>query len=299
MTRSDDDSWDLATSVGATASMVAAARAVATRKPNPLISDPYAEVLVRAAGVDVFARLASGALDYEDIGPGWIPEFFAVRTRFFDDFLPGALSAGIRQVVIVASGLDSRAYRLRWPQDTVLYEIDKPAVIGFKRATLMKAGVRPNVELRTVAADLRQDWPAALQDAGFDQGRPTAWIVEGLMIGYLPGDAQDRLLGQISTLSAAGSRMAADHLPADSPSIGSLLGEVAQTWKDNGFDVGFGNLMYPHDRSEAEDSLRSLGWLVNRHTITDLLAAANVTTHSLDTSPDHHGAIHYLDAIKR
>jgi O-methyltransferase involved in polyketide biosynthesis len=87
MTRSDNDTWDLASSVGATASMVAAARAVATRRPNPLINDPYAEVLVRAAGVDLFARLASGSLEYEDVGPGWLPEYFAVRTRFFDDFL--------------------------------------------------------------------------------------------------------------------------------------------------------------------------------------------------------------------
>lgn len=186
MTRSDNDSWDLASSVGATASMVAAARAVATRRPNPLINDPYSEVLMRAAGVDLFARLASGSLEYEDVGPGWHPEYFAVRTRFFDDFLTRVVAGSARQVVIVGSGLDSRAYRLEWPEGTDIYEIDQPAVIKFKMATLSSVGATPRTELRTVGVDLRQDWPMALRNAGFDPTRPTAWIIEGLMIVISP-----------------------------------------------------------------------------------------------------------------
>jgi len=120
-----------------------------------------------------------------------------------------------------------------------------------------------------------------------------------LMIGYLPGDAQDRLLGQMTELSAPGSRLAADHLRADSPSIGSLIGEVAHTWKQNGFDVDFGTLTYPQGRSNAEDYLASHGWFVDAHTITDLLAAAEVSTDSLDTSTQFHGAIDYLVATRR
>ncbi|MGY4651462.1 SAM-dependent methyltransferase [Mycobacterium sp. URHB0021] len=299
MTGSENDSWELVSSVGAAASMAAAARAAATRRPNSLIDDPYAEVLVRAAGVDLFARLASGSLEYEDVGPGCLPEFFAVRTRFFDDFVTRVMAGTARQLVIVASGLDSRAYRLEWPEGTVIYEIDQPAVIEFKTVTLARVGATPGAEVRTVGVDLRQDWPMALRDAGFDPSRPTAWIAEGLMIGYLPGDAQDRLLGQMTELSAPGSRLAADHLRADSPSIGSLIGEVAHTWKQNGFDVDFGTPTYPQVRSNAEVYLASHGWFVNAHTITDLLAAAEVSTHSLDTSTRFHGAIDYLVATRR
>jgi methyltransferase (TIGR00027 family) len=279
--------------------MVAAARAVATRRPNPLIDDPYAEVLVRAAGVDLFARLASGSLEYEDVGPGWLPEYFAVRTRFFDGFLTRVMKGSARQVVIVGSALDSRAYRMEWPEGTVIFEIDQPAVIEFKTVTLSKVGASPQAELRTVGVDLRHDWPMALRGAGFDPARPSAWIAEGLMIGYLPGDAQERLLGQITELSGPGSRLAADHLRPDSPSIGSLIANIAQAWKHNGFDVDFGDLTYPHDRSDAGNYLASHGWFVNGHTITDLLAAAEVSTHSLDTSTRFHGAIDYLTATRR
>ncbi len=298
MTRRENDSWDLATSMGATATMVAAARAAATRQPNPLINDPYAEVLVRNAGVDLFARLATGALDYDDVGTGWIPEFFAVRTRFFDDFVPNALSGTTRQVVIVGSGLDTRVYRLQWPAETVVYEIDQPAVIAFKAAALAQVDAKPQVELRTVGTDLRRDWPKALQDAGFDPRRPTAWIVEGLLIGYLTGEAQDRVLGDITALSAPGSLLAADHLPAASTSIGSLIHLVAQQWKERGFEVDFGQLTYPHDRNDSEKYLRTHGWDVVGHTLADLLVATDVSTGSLDTSADRHGAIHYLTAIR-
>jgi methyltransferase (TIGR00027 family) len=298
MTRTEDDSWDLASSVGVTASMVATARAVATRQPNPLINDPYAEVLVHAAGVDFFSRLACGCLEYDEVGPAWLADFFGVRALFFDDFLPDAVSGCIRQVVIVGSGLDSRAYRLHWPSGTVVYEIDQPKVIKFKTTTLAGAGAKPRAELRTVGTDLRQDWPTALRDAGFDPGAPTAWILEGLMIGYLPGEAQDRLLRRITALSAAGSRLAADHLPADSPSLGSLVYEATQGWKQYGFDIDFGTITYPHDRNNADEALRADGWSVIEHTITDLLTAAQLTTHSLETGPDRHGAIKYLTATR-
>src|SRR3978361_1387173 len=148
--------------------MVASVRAAASRQTNPIINDPFAEPLVRAAGVEMFTRLASGDLEFSDIGSGWFVDFFAVRTRFFDGFFPEASSAGIRQAVIVASGLDSRAYRLTWPTDNVVYEIDQPAVIAFKASTLSRLGALPATELRTVDTDLRYDWPTALRQAGFD-----------------------------------------------------------------------------------------------------------------------------------
>src|SRR5258705_11100263 len=121
MARTDDDTWDLATSVGATATMVAAARAIATKLDDPLIDDPFAEPLVRAVGVDFFTKLASGELDpanVDDDNASWglqmMTDMMAARTRDFDDFFHDAARAGIRQGVIRASGLDARGVRLHW-----------------------------------------------------------------------------------------------------------------------------------------------------------------------------------------
>jgi methyltransferase (TIGR00027 family) len=296
--RSENDSWGLATSVGVTATMVASVRAAASRQKNPVINDPFAEPLVRAAGVDMFTRLASGGLEFSDIGSGWFVDFFAVRTRFFDGFFPEAASAGIRQAVIVASGLDSRAYRLKWPTDNVVYEIDQPAVIAFKNSTLFHLDALPATELRTVQTDLRHDWPTALQQAGFDPTAPSAWMLEGLMIGYLPADAQSRMLDQITQLSAPGSRLIADHLPGSSKSIGSLLQTVAASWRQHGFDVDFGGLTYSHESNDAERHLQTRGWETNGRSLTDLLSAARVQAGEMDTGSNGAGAIKYLIATR-
>lgn len=298
MKRSDHDTWDLATSVGATATLVAAARAAASRQTDPIINDPFAAPLACAAGVELFARLASGDLEFADIGSGWLPDFFGVRARFFDGFFPAALSAGIRQAVIVASGLDSRAYRLKWPAGTVVYEIDQPEVVAFKNAILSSLGAQPTTELRLVAADLRRDWPNTLQQKGFDRTKPTAWMLEGLMIGYLPGEAQDHLLDQITAMSAPGSQIIADHLPADSGSVGSIIRGLAEEWRQHGFDVDFGNLTYPHDRNDTERYLRDRGWHVIGYRLADLLRDAGVRVGGIDTGPNGPGAVHYLTAEK-
>src|ERR1700760_3281239 len=219
MARTDNDTWDLATSVGATATMVAAARAIATNAENPLIDDRFADPLVRAVGVDLFTWWATGELDAADLDDSespWrlahMPDAIAARTRYFDSFFLDATQAGIRQAVILASGLDARAYRLAWPADMTLFEIDQPEVIEFKTIPLSGLGAVPKTDLRTVAIDLRQDWPTALLDIGLDTSRPTAWIAEGLF-GYLPPEAQDRLLDNITALSAEGSRLACEAIP--------------------------------------------------------------------------------------
>jgi methyltransferase (TIGR00027 family) len=299
MTRSGNDTWNLATSVGVTATMVAAARAAASRQACPIINDPFAELLVSAVGIDFFARLAGGDLDFAvvggDVGSGWMPEFFAVRARFFDDVLAAAGQEGIRQVAIVASGLDSRAYRLAWPTDTVVYEIDRPEVIEFKSSTLAKQGVDPTTHVRTVGVDLRQDWPTALREARFDPTQPTAWIVEGLLIGYLPGDAQDRLLDSITTLSAPSSRIAADYT-GRSDSIGSLMQAMSEHWRRHGFDakVAFNGLMYTDVRNDVERYLRPRGWETTVSNLKDLFSAAEVTEPSFDLHRGAPAMIEYL-----
>src|ERR1700677_1110916 len=215
MPRTEGDTWDLATSVGATATMVAAARAAATRRTQPVITDQFAEPLVRAVGIDLFPRRAAGELDALDVegGVGFprMIDTFAARARFYDDYFAEATAAGLRQVVIVASGLDARPYRLSWPAGTTVYEIDQPEVIEFKTATLAKLGAVPGAAHRTVGIDLREDWPAALQAAGFDTAQPTAWLAEGVLIGFLPPEAEVRLLDNIVSLSSPGSRLSADY----------------------------------------------------------------------------------------
>lgn len=283
MARTDNDTWDLASSVGATATMVAAARAMATTADNPLIDDPFAEPLVRAVGVDFFTRLVTGELrpedldsDSESVGMQRMTDNMAVRTKFFDEFFLSATQGGIRQAVILASGLDSRAYRLAWPAGTTVYEIDQPEVIEFKTRTLAELGAEPTAERRTVAMDLRYDWPSALIEEGFDPNQPTAWSAEGLL-GYLPPDAQDRLLDTITELSAPGSRVAVESVPnidpADHEKAIERMQAASQRWRDHGFDLDFAELVYLGDRNEAAAYLGDHGWQLSRQSVKELFAA--------------------------
>ncbi|BBZ70278.1 SAM-dependent methyltransferase [Mycobacterium paraseoulense] len=282
MPRTDNDSWDLATSVGATATMVAAARAIATKADNPLIQDRFAEPLVRAVGVDFFTRWVDGdlvAADVDDHESGWklehMPAAMAARTRFFDTFFRDAAQAGIRQAVILASGLDARAYRLAWPADMVVFEIDQPEVIEFKATTLAKLGATPQADLRTVAIDLRRDWPKALLEAGFDNTRPTAWIAEGLF-GYLPPDAQDRLLDNISALSAEGSRVAVEAIPhrpqQDLEKAREMMRRATAKWRDHGFELDWEELGFEGERNDVAEYLNNLGWQTVGTMMSELLA---------------------------
>src|SRR6478735_8287566 len=175
--RYDGDTWDLASSVGATATAVAASRAMASRGPDALLHDPFAEPLVRAVGIDVFVKLVDGEREIDDplLNRQTMNEQITVRTRFFDDFFTTAGDSGIRQAVILASGLDTRPYRLGWPTGMVVYEIDQPEVIAFKTQSMDTLGAAPTAERRTVAIDLRDDWPSALREAGFDPAAASAW----------------------------------------------------------------------------------------------------------------------------
>ena len=245
--------------------MVAAARAAASRRPNPLIVDQYAEPLVRAVGIDFFTQLASGEMDFADIGgntrAGWMPVTWAVRTKYFDDFFRAAASEQcIRQMVILASGLDSRAYRLTWPAGTTVYEIDRPEVIEFKRATLSDMGATPTADIRTIGIDLREDWRTALRQSGFDVNKPTAWAAEGLFIGFLPGEAQVRLIRDITEISAPGSLLAADHLPGSAGALSEMMKTIGAEWRALGLAVDFSSLYYLGDRGDIELELQARGW---------------------------------------
>ena len=290
MVRMDSDTWDPATGVGATATLVATARALATRAG--LINDPFAEPLVSAVGIEFFTKVASGELALSDLGDNdgmaLLTDLFAVRTRFFDTFLTDACRAGIRQVVILASGLDARPYRLWWPAGTTVFEIDQPQVIDFKTQTLRSLNATPSAHRRAVGIDLRRDWPEALRRIGFDHGEPTVWIAEGLFIGFLSPTTQDRLLDNVTALSAPGSRAAADYLPERQRPLASQEHALADRWRPFGFQDDMVELTYPDEHHDPAESLGALGWRTVVTGLADLFTAAGLPglrRHDLDGAP--------------
>ncbi len=263
--RTEGDSWTITELVGATALGVAASRAVETAGADPLIRDEFARILVSSAG-PAWTRLADPELAWLDgdqhgrrvhrLGV----DYQAVRTHFFDEYFGNAVSDGIRQVVILAAGLDSRAYRLSWPADTTVYEIDQPKVLEYKTGILESHGAVPSATRRPVPVDLRDDWPAALLAAGFDRTQPTAWLAEGLL-PYLPSDAQDRLFEMFTALSAPGSQVAVE-------AFGMNSNGNTQRWRRMrerlGLDVNVEALTYHEpDRSDAAQWLADHGWQVH------------------------------------
>src|SRR3984885_11732519 len=276
MTRTDQDSWDLASSVGATATMVAAARAVASSDANPIINDPFAAPLVRAVGLDFFRRVVDGDLssaETPDDGERDLQletDSIAIRTRFFDDFFLNAARDGIRQSVILAAGLDARAYRLSWPNGSVVYEVDQPQVIEFKTTTMSGLGAAPSAERRTVSIDLREDWPAALRSSGFDVTQPTAWSAEGLLMYLLP-EAQDRLFDNITGLSAPGSKLATEYHPDSDTTMSENVQRISERWQRAGFDLNLSGLFFDGDRSNVVDYLPTHGWRVTSRPRRELL----------------------------
>ena len=208
-----EQDWGIVSGVGLTALAVAAMRAIETCRRDRLIDDPYAAMLVEAADQGVgFPTTPEALAAIPEDGPRWaerVDHYLGVRSRAFDDFLIAAGAAGLRQFVILAAGLDARAYRLDWPSGAAVFELDQPKVLQFKQITLAEAGAEPACDHRSVGVDLRDDWPAALIAAGVDVTAPTVWLAEGLL-PYLPGDAQLRLLESVTELSAPGSRLAVE-----------------------------------------------------------------------------------------
>jgi methyltransferase (TIGR00027 family) len=286
--RTDNDSWEITESVGATALGVAAARAAETRSENPLISDPFAQVFLDAVGDGVWnwhsaPQLPAELLEAEPELPLQMQSmvsYMASRTAFFDQFFLDATRAGIRQAVILAAGLDSRSWRLPWPDGTTVYELDQPRVLEFKLSTLADHGSKPACNRVAVPVDLRQDWPTALQQAGFDPSAPSVWSAEGLM-PYLPAAAQELLFDRVQGLTAAGSRVAVEALgpkfldPAFRATrrermdrIRALMAEVDPQREIPRTD----ELWYFEEREDVGDWFRRHGWDVTVTPSDELMA---------------------------
>ena len=287
MPRTDNDSWEITESVGSTALGVAAARAAETESENPLIRDPFARAFLEAAGEGMWSLTSDPRLAAEmrqrapDVQAHMqvMVDFMAVRTAWFDEFFLDAVSSGVRQVVILAAGLDARSWRLPWPDGTTVYELDQTKVLDFKSSTLQRRGAQPTAQLVSVAVDLREDWPTALRDAGFDASLPTVWSAEGLL-RYLPAAAQDLLFERIDSLSASGSWLATN-APAKSAVDPELLAsqrEQARRLRAAAAEVldaeipDVEDLWYPEERTEVTDWLGAHGWDASQIGMADLLA---------------------------
>jgi methyltransferase (TIGR00027 family) len=256
--RSDNDTWDITTSVGQTALFVAASRALEANKADPFVVDPYAEMFCRAVGgewADVLDGKAPENKLASEFGEHFV-NYQAARTSFFDTYFYGAVDAGVRQVVIPAAGLDSRSYRLAWPTGTTVYEMDQPQVLEFKADVLRDSGESPTAERRAIAVDLRDDWQGVLLDSGFDPVAPSAWLAEGLLI-YLPAAAQRQLFSGIDALAAPGSRVAVEEA---SPIADSELEQARAEERDSGNEGQFFSLIYNEQHAPAAEWFGNHGW---------------------------------------
>lgn len=278
MTRTDHDTWDPATGVGLTATFSAVARAVATNKG--LMNDPLAEPLVRAVDVHYFTQMVDNDRYSDDAGSvtTGLLTVLAAHARFVDDFLADAGRAGLRQVVILASGLDTRSYRLWWPPGTTVYEIDQPAVIDFKTDVVGGLGAELTANRRAIGVDLRQDWLAALHRVGFDAAQPTVWVAESLLVGFLPPDEQDRLLRNLTAASAPGSRLAADHIDGWNPLQLEAARGFVDCWRQFGLDIDLDRLLYHGEYRSVPAFLAEHGWQTVERKVADLFAAIGLGT---------------------
>nr|WP_240771812.1 SAM-dependent methyltransferase [Nocardia sp. CS682] len=283
--RTEGDTWDINTSVGSTALFVAAARALAARGPDPLAVDPLAEVFVRAAGPEWADLLDGKTTEHPLLDPDFglpFQTFQAARTKYFDDYFAAAIAAGVRQIVILAAGLDARAYRLTWPNGTVVYELDRPQVLEFKRQTLAAHGDKPRADRREVPVDLREDWPTALREKGFDSAAPTAWLAEGLL-PYLPATAVDQLFAAVDRTSAPGSRVAIEELdPLPDQAHTALLEDpdsAPHSWID------WAHLIYNEQRSDAVEWFAAHDWYATGITLADYLDSVGRQTEPTSDPP--------------
>ena len=285
MGRTDDDTWDITEGVGATALSVARARAAESNSDHPLFTDRYAEFFVKAA-VQAGWRPPMAAETLAELGsePAIVQRmqtmaaYIATRTRYFDDFFTTARANGLDQVVILAAGLDTRAWRLPWISGTTVYELDQPKVLEFKAEVLEEHHARPAARYVGVPVDLRHDWPQALRASGFDPTVPTAWLAEGLL-PYLSAADQDLLFARIDGLSVAASRLAVEAFGPEFFSPANLtrrrqgIEALREAATARGVTVpDIEALWYLEPRADVEQWLQGRGWAVSVAGSAELMA---------------------------
>lgn len=288
----------MATGVGLPAALGAAARAVATARG--LLNDPFAEPLVRAAGVPYFTKVVDDErFAANDENPQTkLLDVLAAHTRLVDEFLAEAGRSGVRQVVILAPGLDARPYRLWWPRGMTIYEIDRPEVLDIKAEALRQLRARPAANRCAVGVDLRDDWLSALRRAGFDAGTPTAWVAEQLLVGYLTPDDQHRLLHGVIAASAAGSRLAADHMPTWTPLQPEAERAFVDGWRQHGLEVDLASLTYPGQYHYVPEYLADHGWRPLQRNEAEVLGVTGLAAAPRGGPDDPASRAEYVTAIR-
>jgi methyltransferase (TIGR00027 family) len=261
-----DNEGDVARGAHWTALSVADARAEESRRSDRWFDDPLAEVFVTSVrGSRPSQDAPARPPEAEVLWDAWLQLYLPLRTRFFDAFLLAACGRGCSQVVLLASGLDARAYRLGWPEGIHLFEIDLPEAVEAKERILRDANAEARCARHAIAADLRDDWTEDVVEAGFRADLPTAWLAEGIT-GYLTDAENDDLVSRVGSLSAAGSELSLDLFDRVRRRrlVAALCGAGARdpmetTWQSTG----------PRDPSAW---LASKGWLAREHDVAELAA---------------------------
>jgi methyltransferase (TIGR00027 family) len=245
------DECGMVSGVSLTALLVASGRAVETARPDGLIRDPFAAGFVRSARAASVMPTSPADPAADRVGWRYLSDMMGIRSRFFDDYLRAAADAGIGQIVVLAAGLDTRAYRMSWPQSCQWFEIDQAHVLRFKHRVLAEQAATPTCQRHAVPADLREQWTSTLCAAGFEPARPSAWLAEGLL-QYLPSAAEERLLSDISQLSAPGSQLAVTHTD----------GPTTLSWTSAELGVDLDQIINHEPRESLPHRLQRHGWTV-------------------------------------
>lgn len=252
--------------LGLTALAAAAGRAVESTRPDRLIDDPFAAAFIAAAHAAVPLPVRwpdeHTVPTEQELLLLYGSVYIGVRSRFFDEYLDEARAAGIEQVVVLAAGLDTRAFRLDGLTGARLFELDQPAVLEFKDAVLRDAGATARCTRTAVAGDLRADWAAALRSSGFEASVPTAWLAEGLL-QYLPPDAERALFERIDELSAPSSRLAVERTANLDGLVGA--GRLAEIAERTG--IALDALVATGARPDPVGWLTERGWAVGEEQV--------------------------------
>lgn len=185
--------------LAATARWTASVRAAESQRPDCLFNDPWAKLLAGEEGASWIAQRTPDKV---------LP--IVIRTRYFDDFLQRtAQEEDIRQVILMAAGLDTRGFRLNWAEGVHVFEIDQPAVMQYKEQVLYAAHAQPACTRRVIEQDLAGSWQAALVGAGFQPDLPSLWLLEGFLF-YLPYEKVTAVLEGVSAMAAPESWLGFD-----------------------------------------------------------------------------------------
>ncbi|KVE37410.1 class I SAM-dependent methyltransferase [Burkholderia sp. BDU5] len=245
---------DIPVGVGQTALFIAWQRHAESQRPDALFHDPFAAALIEyLAGTPTHAHVSEVARRAN------FPQYFAVRTRYFDDEIQANLSRGLRQVVTLAAGVDGRPVRLPCPDGTRWFELDLDDIIAFKRELMKRSKLSLQCDWRPIVADLTSGWDRPLRAAGFDPTQPTVWLVEGLLM-YLSAADGDKLIRRISDQSAPGSALLLEHL-------NTLM--MSDEGKETRKRVESQGARWLSARDDIQDWLAHSGWTAAVHASVD------------------------------